>query len=206
MDSEEGTLAVNFWWEGATSRQLGGHMDRFYLRRLLQSLLEKQKQAALAALPRCDVLELAAEAGPAGMAASSEEGQPLPQQLGPPEQAAALQLLAAAVAEHQQAGSGSPPPAVVGAVVATLAGLSAQALLSVLLRLRRLRPQLAAHLLLHSLGPAGWELLSGCIERRQEELAAAGEDRCQGCYDALRSAALQPLGSPPCCTSVQWCS
>jgi lysine-specific demethylase 8 len=189
VDSEEGTLAVNFWWEGATSRQLGGHMDRFYLRRLLQSLLEKQKQAALAALPRCDLLHLAAEAD-AGVAASSEEGQPLPQQLGPPEQAAALQLLAAAVTEHQQAGAGRPPPAVIGAVVATLAALSAQALLSVLLRLRRLRPQLAAHLLLHSLGPAGWELLSGCIERRQEELAAAGEDRCHGCCAMLRCAAL----------------
>lgn len=28
VDSDEGTLAVNFWWEGGVSRQLGGHMDR----------------------------------------------------------------------------------------------------------------------------------------------------------------------------------
>lgn len=174
-------------------------MDRFYLRRLLQSLLEKQKHAALAALPRCDLLQLAAAAVEAGAgagagpeAASSEEGEPLPplpQQLGPPEQAAALQVLVAAVAQHQQGSADSAPPAVVAAVVATLADLSAQALLNVLLRLRRLRPQLAAHLLLHSLGPAGWELLSGCIERRQEELAAAGERRgaaCLLCYAVLR--------------------
>ena len=28
VDSEEGTLAANYWWEGAVSRQLGGPMDR----------------------------------------------------------------------------------------------------------------------------------------------------------------------------------
>ena len=29
VDSDAGTLAVNWWWEGGVSRQLGGHMDRW---------------------------------------------------------------------------------------------------------------------------------------------------------------------------------
>lgn len=28
VDSGEGTLAVNYWWDSAVSRQLGGRMDR----------------------------------------------------------------------------------------------------------------------------------------------------------------------------------
>lgn len=93
------------------------------------------------------------------------------------EGAAAVLLLQTLVLEHQLAGSGSPPPLLVMSVVATLAAQSAQAVLDALLCLRRRSPTLAAHLLLHSLGPAGWELLSGCMERRQEELAEAGEQR-----------------------------
>lgn len=87
---------------------------------------------------------------------------------------AAVSLLAAAVAQHQQAGAGRAPPPVIAAVVATLSAHSAQALLDVLLELCRQQPQAAAHLLLHSLDPAGWELLSGCFEQLQEELAEAG--------------------------------
>ncbi|KAL4430898.1 hypothetical protein ABPG75_006154 [Micractinium tetrahymenae] len=207
VDSAEGTLAANFWWEGAVSRQLGGHMDRFYLRRLLQSLLEKQKQEALAALPLCDLLQLARACGADDSSGSSQrqqqgasegkqQGAPSEGPSGAgeepaspgaaavaaaaaaegwsPQHGAALSLLEAAVAEHRAAGSGSPPPTLVTSVVATLAAESAQALLDVLLRLRRRSPALAAQLLLHSLGPAGWELLSGCMERRQEELAEAG--------------------------------
>ncbi len=168
---------------------------RFYLRRLLQSLLEQQKQEALAGLPQCDLLQLARgstddngqqrsgqagrqqavpDAGPSG--GVGEAGGPpaaAAEDLSP-EQAAALSLLEAAVRKHQLDGPGSPPPALVTSVVATLAALSAQALLDVLLRLRRRSPALAAHLLLHGLEPAGWELLSGCMERRQEELAEEG--------------------------------
>lgn len=172
---------------------------RFYLRRLLQSLLEQQKQEALAALPQCDLLQLALplgtsgqqqghdarrqhvmpEAGPSGggeassLKAASDAAAAAGGGLSQ-EQAAALSLLEAAVTEHQLASPGPPPP-VVTSVIATLAAQSAQALLDVLLCLRRRSPALAAHLLLHGLQPAGWEVLSSCIERRQEELAEAGE-------------------------------
>lgn len=228
VDSTGGTLACNWWWEGAVSRQLGGHMDRrgwrgpvsccctatraaphpcclvplltnlpacihtpspclppprlcrYYFRRLVQSLLEGQKAAALAALPRCDLVEAAAELD-AAEANEGQQQQPSGKcelQTAQTEQqqqiAAAVRLLAAAVAAHQQAGEGSKPPALICTVAASLAAQSVAALLDALLRLRRERPELAAHLLLHSLDPAAWELLSGCIERRQEELAAEG--------------------------------
>lgn len=39
VDSEEGTLAANFWWEGAVSSQLGGPMDRWGCRPLSTLLL-----------------------------------------------------------------------------------------------------------------------------------------------------------------------
>lgn len=148
----------------------------------MQSLLEQQKAAALAALPRCDLLQAAAALPAAGL------GGKQPQEEGkadggaaagePPgltaEQAAAVKLLVAAVTVHQQAAALAEPPPVVCAVVATLAAHSAQCLLDVLLHLAQQQPEVAAHLLLHSLDPASWELLSGAIERRQEELAAEG--------------------------------
>lgn len=179
---------------------------RYYLRRLMQSLLEQQKQASLAALPRCDLLQQAAAAGVAEQqpreaeqpvaagnpAEGEEEGGPDQQPRLSPEQAAAVGVLATALADHQMAGPGSEPPPLVAAVVATLSASSAQALLDVLLHLRRRHPQLAAHLLLQGLGPAGWELLSGAFERRQEELAAAGggeaaEDAVSAVCDELYS-------------------
>ena len=146
----------------------------------MQSLLDQQKAAALAALPRCDLLQAAAalpaaEAGKEEEQEEEEEGEDARagEQAGlSAEQAAAAKLLTAAVTSHRQAGAGADPPPVVCAVVATLAAHSAQHLLEVLLHMARQQPELAAHLLLHSLDPAGWELLSGAIERRQEELAA----------------------------------
>lgn len=202
VDSAAGTLAANFWWEGAVARQLGGHMDRwvgclwcidldgklallklecnpiasplctpsyacrYYARRLLQSLMEKEKAASLAATPRCDLLQAAAELRGQGEAPGRE--QPTD------EQAAAVELLAAAAAAHQQAGPEARPPALIATVVGTLAARSPRALLDALLQLRRRQPQVAAWLLLHGLDAIGWELLSGCMERLQEELAAAG--------------------------------
>lgn len=156
------------------------HFCRYYFRRLVQSLLDQQKAAALAALPRCDLLHAAAAlpAAEAGQQQEQQQGEDArAASAGEPaswtaEQAAAVKLLTAAVTSHRQAGAGADPPPIVCAVVATLAARSAQHLLEVLLHLARQQPELAAHLLLHSLDPAGWELLSGAIERRQEELAA----------------------------------
>jgi hypothetical protein len=162
-------MACNFWWEGELSRRMGGPSDSYLLRRLLQSLVEQQKQRALAELPRCNLLQ---EATPAAAAPAADEAAAAALD---PQQAAAVRLLAAVTSEQQAAGPGSRPPQLVTAALATLASGSAKALLDVLLELRRMHPQLAAHLLLHGLDPAGWELLSACFERRQEELAVAGE-------------------------------
>ncbi|GAB4817820.1 hypothetical protein N2152v2_004866 [Parachlorella kessleri] len=63
VESEEGTLAVNFWWESDLARAMGGCMDRYYFRRLAQSLLEQEKQRRLAAVEPAD-LALIAQALP----------------------------------------------------------------------------------------------------------------------------------------------
>ena len=47
IDSVAGTIAVNIWWRSAFDRQLGGHMDAYYLRRALQSLTETHKAQLL---------------------------------------------------------------------------------------------------------------------------------------------------------------
>lgn len=111
-----------------------------------------------------------------------------------PQREAAVSVLAAALEGHLAAGPGHPPPPVIDAVVATLAASSAQALLDALLALRWCQPGLAAHLLLRGLGPAGWELLSGSIERRQEELAQAGEGCGSECC----------FGRPDSCLTMCW--
>ena len=43
IDSVAGTIAINIWWRSAFDRQLGSHMDAYYLRRALQSLTETHK-------------------------------------------------------------------------------------------------------------------------------------------------------------------
>lgn len=150
--------------------------------------MEQQKQAALAALPRCDVLAAAAALRPPPLGEGSS-GTQLTE-----EQGLAARLLALAVDEHQRGVGGDQPSTLVTPVVATLADASPQALLSVLMHLRRQRPAAAEHLLLHSLDDPGWELLSSSIERWQEELAAAGgtpeaaEETVGGACDELYSA------------------
>ena len=47
IDSVAGTIAINIWWRSAFDRQLGGHMDAYYLRRALQSLTETHKAQLL---------------------------------------------------------------------------------------------------------------------------------------------------------------
>jgi hypothetical protein len=210
VDSSDGTLAVNFWWEGEVARRLGGPDDCYLLRRALQSLVEQRKAAQLAALPRADLAAAAQQQqqqqGGGGVclqqdATASAAAQPA---LGasevqlPAEEAAAVAMLAAALASHQQAGeSGRSAAAEVTAVVAALADRSPQALLDALLHLRRTYPPLAAHLLLRALDPAGWELLSVSLERRQEELAAqGGPRRCCSAIVPAPLAALLALAHP----------
>ena len=52
IDSLAGTIAVNIWWRSAFDRQLGGHMDAYYLRRALQSLAEPRKAQLLEKPPK----------------------------------------------------------------------------------------------------------------------------------------------------------
>ena len=47
IDSAANTIAVNLWWRSAFDKQLGSHMDSYYLTRTLQSLTEKQKATLL---------------------------------------------------------------------------------------------------------------------------------------------------------------
>ena len=47
IDSVAGTIAINIWWRSAFDRQLGSHMDAYYLRRALQSLTETHKAQLL---------------------------------------------------------------------------------------------------------------------------------------------------------------
>lgn len=49
VESSAGTMAVNFWWESAVEARFGGVYDGYYLRRLAQSLGERERHAALAA-------------------------------------------------------------------------------------------------------------------------------------------------------------
>lgn len=47
IDSAANTIAINIWWRSAFDKQLGSHMDSYYLTRTLQSLTEKQKATLL---------------------------------------------------------------------------------------------------------------------------------------------------------------
>lgn len=47
IDSTGITIAVNFWWPSEFEALLGGHMDAYYLRRIVQSLTEARKKDLL---------------------------------------------------------------------------------------------------------------------------------------------------------------
>ena len=47
VDSQDCTIAVNFWWPSAFSQGLQPHMHAYYLRRILDGLLDSQRHAAL---------------------------------------------------------------------------------------------------------------------------------------------------------------
>ena len=69
IDSVAGTIAVNIWWRSAFDRQLGGHMDAYYLRRALQSLTETHKAQLLKEpISRAAAAQEHAESGAAGLA------------------------------------------------------------------------------------------------------------------------------------------
>jgi hypothetical protein len=148
---------------------------RYYLRRLLQSLVEQQKQAALANLPRCDLPPLPGSHQQSGLRQDQQQQQQSSaeeQVLSCSAQSAALDMLVAALScvEDKQADGALAER--ITPIAAALASRSAEALMGTLLALQRRHPQLAARLLMRGLGPAGWELLSTAFERRQEELAA----------------------------------
>ncbi|KAK9862617.1 hypothetical protein WJX84_009137 [Apatococcus fuscideae] len=50
VQSEGITIAVNFWWASDFEQKLGGHMDAYYLRRLVHSMLTSHTAASLATL------------------------------------------------------------------------------------------------------------------------------------------------------------
>lgn len=44
VDSEDVTIAVNFWWQSEVSSKLGSHMDAYFLRRVLANLVDAEKE------------------------------------------------------------------------------------------------------------------------------------------------------------------
>eukprot|EP00850_Spirogloea_muscicola_P001155 SM000004S15025 [mRNA] locus=s4:799035:803238:+ [translate_table: standard] len=50
VDSERSTIAVNFWWPSKVCLAFGSHMDTYYARRILISLLDYEKKRTLAAI------------------------------------------------------------------------------------------------------------------------------------------------------------
>ena len=50
MDSQDTTIAVNFWWQSAVTKSLQPHMHQYYLRHLLDSLLDRERHKVLAAV------------------------------------------------------------------------------------------------------------------------------------------------------------
>ena len=47
VDSQDMTIAVNFWWRSAFSKSLQPHMYAYYLRRIMDSLLDAERHKAL---------------------------------------------------------------------------------------------------------------------------------------------------------------
>ena len=77
VDSEAVTIAVNFWWRSLSDRQLGGHMDAYYLRRAAQSLTDTLKADLLRQLspdfnPRSSIDRQPAACADANAAAASD--------------------------------------------------------------------------------------------------------------------------------------
>lgn len=52
VDSEQTTIAVNFWWQSAFTKSLQQqtHMQQYYLRRLVDGLLDTERSSALASV------------------------------------------------------------------------------------------------------------------------------------------------------------
>jgi len=50
VDSQDTTIAVNFWWQSAFTKSMQPHMHQYYLRHLLDSLLDSKRQQALASV------------------------------------------------------------------------------------------------------------------------------------------------------------
>lgn len=47
VDSQDMTIAVNFWWRSAFSKSLQPHMYAYYLRRIMDGLLDEERHKAL---------------------------------------------------------------------------------------------------------------------------------------------------------------
>ena len=92
VDSQDTTIAVNFWWHSAFAQSLQPHMHQYYLRRIVDGLLDWQRSKALAAVlphPQLQALQNTAEgqseqgslkaassSADSTSASSSEDGSP----------------------------------------------------------------------------------------------------------------------------------
>ncbi len=75
VDSQDTTIAVNFWWQSAFTKNLQPHMHQYYLRRLLDHLLDAERQKALASvLPHPDLKVLFQHSSDSAPSQSQSEG------------------------------------------------------------------------------------------------------------------------------------
>ena len=59
VDSQDMTIAVNFWWRSAFSKSLQPHMHAYYLRRVMDGLLDLERHRAVQSVrPLPELLEL----------------------------------------------------------------------------------------------------------------------------------------------------
>jgi hypothetical protein len=160
VESDAGTLAVNFWSEApAAAAMHHGAAAPYHLRRLAQAAAEDARRAAVAAM----------------VAAAA----PLPRD------ADGAALLAAALAAATAGGREERPG---DPVTAALLSLAAAGPLHLVRALEALAQQpLAAPRLLARLGPSAWELLTSWLEEalQDSDVASNGEAALEAMFDAL---------------------
>ncbi|XP_022155805.1 uncharacterized protein LOC111022839 isoform X2 [Momordica charantia] len=57
VDSDDLTIAVNFWWESHPMSSMSEHMDAYYLRRILRRLMDKEMNKVLQ-VPSCSIAKM----------------------------------------------------------------------------------------------------------------------------------------------------
>ena len=205
VDSAAGTLAVNFWWESEAGLRFGGSTDGYYFRRLAQSLVEREKRCLLAEVQAA--WQLDPTMGP-GSRRTGREGEALQLLERSLELRQQRHAAGAAEAEHPEAEGFSYTTRLLAGLGAPHHSAGDRArwggrVLESLLQLREERPELAAHLLLHTMEPAAWELLCWAIEEREEELMREGGPPPGSCAGVLRGGCGTghpgPLPAPQLC-------